>query len=153
MRMRKEREPVNSPPPLASKAFLLVTPRFCRWSAGVYIAALRRLASLIYDSPAVRHRRLEERREGYEFLVRFDQPANVELLLDEPPLLGGGRGPNSPAWSRPRWRIVYRRVSASAPAASSSKTRGRYATWRRHGSKRLPRSRSLPSGPCAARAW
>ena len=36
-----------------------------------------------------------ESREGYEFVVRFDQPKGAELLLDEPAPLGGGRGPNA----------------------------------------------------------
>ncbi len=36
-----------------------------------------------------------EQREGDEFVVRFDQPEGAELVLDEPPPLGGGHGPNA----------------------------------------------------------
>ena len=36
-----------------------------------------------------------ESREGYEFVVRFDQPQGAELLLDEPAPLGAGHGPNA----------------------------------------------------------
>ena len=36
-----------------------------------------------------------ESRDGYEFVTRFDQPEGAELVLDEPPPLGGGRGPNA----------------------------------------------------------
>ena len=36
-----------------------------------------------------------ESRQGYEFVARFDQPQGAELLLDEPPPLGGGHGPNA----------------------------------------------------------
>jgi organic hydroperoxide reductase OsmC/OhrA len=36
-----------------------------------------------------------ESREGYEFVARFDEPKGAELLLDEPPPLGAGRGPNA----------------------------------------------------------
>ena len=36
-----------------------------------------------------------ESREGYEFVVRFDRPKGAELVLDEPPPLGGDHGPNA----------------------------------------------------------
>ena len=36
-----------------------------------------------------------ESREGYEFVARFDEPKDAELLLDEPPPLGAGHGPNA----------------------------------------------------------
>jgi len=34
-------------------------------------------------------------RRDYEFTVRFDGPEMAELLLDEPPPLGGSAGPNA----------------------------------------------------------
>lgn len=34
------------------------------------------------------------RRQGYEFAVRLDSP-DAELVMDEPPPLGGGAGPNA----------------------------------------------------------
>ena len=36
-----------------------------------------------------------ERLAGFEFRVRFDAPTGAELLLDEPPPLGEGKGPNA----------------------------------------------------------
>ena len=36
-----------------------------------------------------------ERLAGFEFRVRFDAPAGAELVLDEPPPLGEGAGPNA----------------------------------------------------------
>jgi organic hydroperoxide reductase OsmC/OhrA len=36
-----------------------------------------------------------EQIEGYEFRVRFGDPAGSELGVDEPPPLGGGKGPNA----------------------------------------------------------
>ena len=36
-----------------------------------------------------------ERREGFEFSVRFDAPPGAQLLLDEPAPLGAGHGPNA----------------------------------------------------------
>lgn len=36
-----------------------------------------------------------ERLDGFEFRARFDAPAGAELLLDEPPPLGEGKGPNA----------------------------------------------------------
>jgi organic hydroperoxide reductase OsmC/OhrA len=38
---------------------------------------------------------LEQQGTGYEFNVRFDKPQFAALLLDEPPPLGGDRGPNA----------------------------------------------------------
>lgn len=35
-----------------------------------------------------------EQLEGFEFRVRFDEPPGAEILLDEPPPLGKGNGPN-----------------------------------------------------------
>jgi organic hydroperoxide reductase OsmC/OhrA len=36
-----------------------------------------------------------EQLSGYEFKVKFDNPAFAELLLDEPAPLGGDKGPNA----------------------------------------------------------
>lgn len=38
-----------------------------------------------------------ERREGYEFLVRFDEDSIGSLIVDEAPPLGEGRGPTPSA--------------------------------------------------------
>ena len=35
-----------------------------------------------------------EQQAGFEFRVRFDEPAGAELRVDEPPPLGKGSGPN-----------------------------------------------------------
>lgn len=35
-----------------------------------------------------------KRLERYQFTAQFDQPADTTLLLDEPPPLGEGKGPN-----------------------------------------------------------
>lgn len=35
-----------------------------------------------------------KRLERYQFTAQFDQPADATLLLDEPPPLGEGKGPN-----------------------------------------------------------
>lgn len=37
------------------------------------------------------------RRDGYEFAVRFEPEDIAELIVDEPPPLGGGAGPNPTA--------------------------------------------------------
>jgi organic hydroperoxide reductase OsmC/OhrA len=36
-----------------------------------------------------------EQREGYEFAVALDWPGLPEIVMDEPPPLGGRRGPNA----------------------------------------------------------
>lgn len=46
------------------------------------------------DAPVPFTFELEQERD-FEFRVRFDAPGVETLLLDEPPPLGGGRGPNA----------------------------------------------------------
>lgn len=46
------------------------------------------------DAPLPFTFELEQERD-FEFRVRFDAPGVETLLLDEPPPLGGGRGPNA----------------------------------------------------------